>query len=601
MVELYINNKRVFFDNSKQIKITVENPYFASAKSYTLDITIPTMIFDNRKIFGSIDRFEIRKNKLSFPARLVFDNRTLLFGSAQITKVARKNVTVQVVGSMIGDKFFGEFGELYVDELKIGGWLHPEETEIGTMPFDRYSDEYIFMPVWDETNSVVRNERESRIFPDDDGEGMGLPGGVQYKIYEPHCPMPRFMYLLQRIIEVCGYTLAVNNLEIEPWTHLYIANAHTVDDLCEVLPHWTVTEFFKEVENFFNVSIIFDAETKRVSIIKNVTFFDGREHNFSRIDEYQVEIKDIKNSEKSLSYSNIRYDISESEEHKEDVLSDELLENIKTFVFATHQETIKYCNSLSEERRKQVLFKDNTGYYVWGETGDKWSLRLVNEFGQLTRHRDSDNTIDLRICPCAISRKHPMQFTRWRIYGYSVIWEAYPPMLSMENPFGPAVTDDDEEQVEQNVWNMILGEVDVPVKIDGEDRIQVFFFDGYAQGIKKEVDGEYSPIVYYPIPLTDWRKDFFDTGYMITQNQWSLSLVTVPDTDTLAINHTNPYSINTDVEYRIDFEIGDMVPDITKVFMFNNKRYICRKYEYILQNNKLNAIVSGYFYEMAAS
>lgn len=51
MIELYLNNQRVFTDTSKTVKLTKENPYFTQSGSYTLDVSIPMDILENRQFF----------------------------------------------------------------------------------------------------------------------------------------------------------------------------------------------------------------------------------------------------------------------------------------------------------------------------------------------------------------------------------------------------------------------------------------------------------------------------------------------------------------------------------------------------------------------
>ena len=60
-VKLFLDNQEVITDSTQEIKITRENPYFTLSDSYTLDVSIPLSILQNRKFFGSIQKLEKKR------------------------------------------------------------------------------------------------------------------------------------------------------------------------------------------------------------------------------------------------------------------------------------------------------------------------------------------------------------------------------------------------------------------------------------------------------------------------------------------------------------------------------------------------------------
>lgn len=599
MTELYINDQRVYFDDSKQIKITVENPYFSFAGSYSLEVTIPMSIYQNRNVFGNIDRIEVTKENREMPARLVLENRTLINGVAKITKINRDTVIIQLSGRMTGDKFFAEHGDKYINEMDLGT---PTQMEWNTSEahIPGVLGEYVCMPVYDETNNRIYNDIHSRLGED----------GLKYLSSGFSCKMPNFLLILDRIINSCGYKIIRNDVKdrLFGWGHLYIACAHKIDNFGEALPHWKISDFIAEVRNFFDCSILFDADKHEVSIIRNTTFFNGGIQTYPVIDEYVVEMKNADESEKSLSYSDIRYDLSNSSSHQYDRLSEELWERVPLKEFASHDETVAYVNSLSEKDKKSYIYKDDAGYFVWGEEYNNntliWKLTRVNHFCNLIRQPDNENTIDLKICPVGITREQEMRhmeqiFVTGTRPAYKERFRCHVPMLSLENSFGPP------EQFGGNrntpcVWDIITGEEDMPDSTEPEDRLQVFFVDTYLQSLQLDLGGTLSPKIFYPMPFTDWEKDLLTTLVTNRHNHWSLSLQEIAGTASIGDLHANSYSIKTDMEFQFDFQSNE-IPDINKVFIFNNKRYVCRKFEYVLLNNKLSNIIRGYFYEMIGS
>ena len=107
-VTLYLNNKQVFPDNTQNIKLTNENTYFGRADSYTLDVTLPMNVLENRMFFENINRLERSKKVRRMECRLYVDNRCLISGSAKTTQVTERDVKVQLLGGLSEINFLSE-------------------------------------------------------------------------------------------------------------------------------------------------------------------------------------------------------------------------------------------------------------------------------------------------------------------------------------------------------------------------------------------------------------------------------------------------------------------------------------------------------------
>ena len=68
-VKLFLDNHEVIPDSAQEIRITRENPYFTLSDSYTLDVSIPLSILQNRKFFGNIQRIEKKREYMEFVCR----------------------------------------------------------------------------------------------------------------------------------------------------------------------------------------------------------------------------------------------------------------------------------------------------------------------------------------------------------------------------------------------------------------------------------------------------------------------------------------------------------------------------------------------------
>ncbi|MDE5948782.1 MAG: hypothetical protein K2G86_08420, partial [Prevotella sp.] len=184
-----------------------------------------------------------------------------------------------------------------------------------------------------------------------------------------------------------------------------------------------------------------------------------------------------------------------------------------------------------------------------------------------------------------------MNLVEWE---WKEVWRRKVPMLSMENPLGDVTTKNTS-----CVWHSIIGEEEVAKGNSPEDRMQVFFLADNIQYING-VGQQYQQMMYpYPMPFTDSADKLFKLPADMPQNwrdPWSMNL-TRKSQWSVGWLHDNKYTINTQAEIMIDFE-SHIIPSVDKIFLFKNKRYVCKKLEYSLQNGKIAPIIRGYFYQM---
>ncbi len=646
MVNLYLNGTEVFFDNEKTIKVTRENPFFTQSGSYTLDVDIPMSIYQNAVFFKHLNRMQVKKMPVKMSAVLVADNHPLLTGSAIVNSINDKVVKVQLVGGNSDINYTARFENVYIDEIDYG--------ELSTIPgmerhsfngnrrggtylglsyiagsWDAYNKghigvdgEYVLSPVYDETNDSVKNKTEL-LAPDSAGDNPTIyTSGI--------CVLPNLLFVVRKVIEYFGYSIVVNDFDVVPWNKLYVCNARRTLNINEMLPHWNATDFLKEVQYFFNCTIVFDEDSKSARIISNRRYFNDGFFSFNALDEYSVDVaEDGDEHTKSLGSSNIRYNGSDSDSHIYDILSDEVLEGYEHKAYSHYSELSAAVNAMSDTDKKKYIFECPTGHYVWASESDEvsevpsgsghfggassgtsssssdttvWSLKAVNQFGAIIRNPESDSYIDLRICPVAITDKQKAGYyvkdTTSGNHGaaYNLSWELPVQMPSMGNPLGDVIV----RGYEGCVWDGIRGVVDVDSGDSAEDRIQVAFAGSLIQYINKPGITDASKKLPFPMMFTDHLDkavNLSDCNYQNTHESWSLALGHSTAENYLGQLHGNDYSINTKSEIVIDFECPQ-IPFVNHVFVFNSKRYVCKKIEYSVTYRGVNPIARGYFYEM---
>lgn len=647
MIELYLNGKRVFTDTSQEIKLTKENPFFTQSGSYTLDVILPMSILENRQFLSNIQLLQTSKKTRKMEASLIVDNNLLLRGSAVVNTISDRQVKIQLLGGNSDVNFIARNGDVYIDEIDYGkieiydgkgytfagerGGLSYKSYTYISGKWDSYSkpamgdvSDYVLMPVYDESKKEIKNE--TRLFLD---KGDSRP----YLYTHGNAIMPNMIMIIRKVIEHFGYRLTINDVNVMPWNRLVICNARKTFLIQEALPHWTVTDFLKEVQNFFNCTFIFNENDKTAELISNLRYFDNGIQCFEPIDEYTSDVSD-ENEEKTLSLgsSNIKYDMSDSDTHLYDCLSDDVLSGYERKNYDSYDELLHDFNNLSADDKKKYFFICPEGFFIYktnsapdvpvdSESGDgfgggspsglnkedsddTWNLGQVNQFGAIIRNSKTDEYISLKICPVGITTEQMTSYyvevspSGTTLHGavYEKAWETEVQMPSLKNEKGDLPTRD----YTKIVWAGISGTQDIHDKTTAEDRMQVMFVGTKLQYINKPGYTDASKKVPYPMAFTDCLDkaiNLSDCGYRNVHDSWSLALSNCSAEHYLGQLHQNNYLINTQTEIHIQFET-DSIPDVRKIFIFKNRRYVCEKLELTVGEKGLNKLVKGYFFEM---
>lgn len=602
MTELYLNDTQVVFDNSESVKITKENPYFTQSGTYTLDVSIPMNCPENRLFFSNLQRLDVSKSGMKkMDARLIADNHLLLSGSATINSVTDETIKVQLVGDNSDVNFISSAEEVYIDEIDMG----TTERKLvwndwdGTAPGD--VSQYVFMPVYDETNSRVNNAASVRV----------LEGGSATLTLSDLAPMPNLLTVLKKVIGYFGYAVTVNELDVSPWNRIVIANARKCSSLRLALPHWTVKEFLQEIQYFFNCTVIFNSYTKQAEIRSNKDYFTSMQPvAYESVDEYTAEVdEDGGDSGECLANANIRFDASGSPAHEYDIVDDELLDS---YPHEEHESSAELDKSVLVGGSSPLLrrvYDCGDGVFIYGGRNEYnyCSLRQINQFGSLIRDKESDEFIDMRICPVAVTTEHTASAKYYNGSEYvSFEGPVQMPTLECTAPYEKyiihadgSVTQADDDYYIDPIWDALTAEGE-STESEMEDRIQVMFIDEKKQYIGNPEDTDTACLCPYPMGFTDHidkAVSLENMGFTNTHSPWSLALKATSAQCYLGQLHANNYTVDTRTEYQIDFEADD-IPDVSRIFIFGNKRFVCKKLEMQIGSLGRDRIIKGYFHEM---
>lgn len=587
---LYLNNTMVYPDSNQTIRMTLENPYFTESEAYTLEVTLPTDILENRKFFGNIHRMERSKQTEPMDCRMMVNNRPVLVGTARVTQVTETAVKVQLLGGRSEINFLSSENKDYIDELDLGYVIATRVTRVGTIDSSGGGRaEYIYSlstgmrikstPVYDETQMQFGHTRQLCLVD-----------------------------LVQFCIEHYGFSLERNDIDVAPWNNIYIATAMDTRIIRHTLPHWTVSEFLKEACRFFNVTIYTDPIHKTASIVSNTDLPNRSTVSLTPIDEYTAELTEDDEAG-CMANDTLEYQLSDSEHHDYDMIDEELRKTASRLEYASRSAALQAWQEMSSVVRDKKVFSTATeGDYASWTHEFNWKdqntpseqFTKIDMFAPLDR---GGNTTELKIVPVAMGYIYEeIENPGSAVYKY---WLVIP---SMANPMpgegygqrmgGRRGSSGTASEDSTSVQDYIEGS-SLPEKTEKEDRMQVMFVDDTVQTYGayytsvQDTWEEYEGTVGFTD--ADLKPQFAGSAHL----PWSLSLNPTRTSSYLGLLHRNGYSFNTKVKTTMKFA-ADEIPDPRSIFIIKNKRYGCEKIEANIDSSGFDRLMTGYFYEMTS-
>ena len=239
MIQLFLDGKPVQIKSTTKIKLTLENSFFSTGSEYTYEVELPLALKDNRAFFGAMGRLDVAKPTRQYKARLMYNNRTVLDGAANITQITNHSVKLQLLGQLAMHNSNDKEDRVYIDELDLGNFamdLAPEvygKTATGpafaygrtdgrnTLGVDSWANDpnkpIQFYPCRNTSVDAVANDWAAEV----NAAGTGLmiswipckwregESGTDLKDYSGRImsPQPMLWYLIKKIAAAIGRTI----------------------------------------------------------------------------------------------------------------------------------------------------------------------------------------------------------------------------------------------------------------------------------------------------------------------------------------------------------------------------------------------------------
>ena len=616
MIKLIIDGKEAVIKAGTSFKLTRMNPYFEDQGDFTFEVQLPLDgCAENLAIFGALHRAEVGlagwANK-ELPMHLIAPPVNVV-GVAKVMTVSEAEVKVQLLAGKSAVNDFGKDAEgkdLYIDELDLGLKLDNTNTPVGHQePYDR-DHLFVTFPVRDGNGMIVNYPLWSFYVGPTDWERQACK-------YQNYAVQPYLATVINQIFKKLGYVQILNVFNLSWLKDVFVANNVQTNNVDDILPHWTVEEFFTELRNAFGVYLevkrgtdVLGQSWEYVNLVSLTSHYSGGADVVLEqvTDELTADI-DHDESAKTTKEGNTDY------EHESISgilrLPDEVWQHaiIKTFNNESLLRLWVGRNIKTEEEKStsKWLFVDlnlnRTYAYLKSAKDGKFYLAQVDVFPPLIRNgafykaaTNREINTKLRIVPLQMAYQ---DFNCEIVRDPNYIWyfeklntdkfKGIPILMSSADSVVP-------DKQTYSVNGVINGDADSTTdETKKADKLYVAFNPNVAW----EKSGEVFP---YKVPL--------GINYLPTEDGFYLPLslnTNIPqpfslrpslnEAASVGYNLEFMQSIKTAVERQFLF-LDDVDVDPTATYVIKGKRYACHKIEVTIDTNGVQPLKRGYFYEI---
>ena len=649
---LTINGQQAALKKGSSIEYVSENRIFTDADDYSMEIELPLADCpQNLDIFGMITRKDVDTGDIFFDAMLQ-DTNFFKRGAVVITGITHEAVKVQFLEKRSYQNFFPRFDETYIDELDLGKWpsTYPDnlpntggatprpgagETTYAS-PAELWArTDYTALPWVNNTSGNLQNaarwnasanKYEWKVNPDND-EDTDYCRGLSFQ--------PNLLWITRKICEALGYAHDFSLWESSDYRHLWLMNttpyANSNRTWASALPHWTVNEFFQELEKLLLCE--FDIDHARSTIACTATADNieaaGTIHISKVVDAFTVEV--TTDEEKSGYKAMLNQGYAAGGHRLDNIYSCPwYLEQMTQADGTVRCRSYATLNELLNSNVRQEALPDSGGcwglhyaqdvdtYFVlevmqrvkyrtggreeWDNWGNVTRLVPINRFGPLIIDKDHPDDIDeMKIVPAWIDETDGT-------IGNVVFLECG------ETGEGDSAYSDQthtgrprwSEKVDQDVpiqWGAL------PTVSAGKREKSGAVFDKLFVAYWWGDYSRFAPRLPHP-----WT-DTFDVDYSYSapnpnSNAGTL-MVTWKRTDSgkacsLRLNNAaygqgverrTYYPVDQKKKYTFSF-LADKIPNVRSLFHIDGKRYLCEKLTATFTEDGMSHLIKGNFYKI---
>lgn len=582
-MQLLIEGKHAVLKADASFDYIAENRAFSDADDYTLSITLPLAgCAENMRIFGHLERIDFSSRHIVMEAAIV-DRDFSRHGVITVVEANEKDLKCQFLNGRSVQNFMTTFDDIYINELDLGSFPSDSLPPVVSFGDIDHGSCCVALPWWNESAEAMNNEVIA-----ENGSlkwaGSTLAAGkLSY--------MPYLIEITKRICNQLGYTFDFSEWEDSGERYLLICNvlpaSWDIPQFARALPHWTVSEFFSELEKLLVCEIDINHRSQHIgmSFSKNIPAIRSVVKIDNPLDSFSSEISYEDDLCRFRGIANIRYADRGDEKWKLEQcrwLIDLMKAEGKYYLeFRTEAEfrdwyhaefgaTGPWITGKDTERGENVgmlIHIVESGRYgmwrvVYGNTAIYPNMYLyewldLNRFGDRIIDPESNNEIELHMVPACIQTTD---------YDHGLCLFLSPSNFNESEDY-------DSDGVRQPIAysHFLKGEPDSVAEY--YDKIHLAYWDGHSANDNNNV--LFPDRVTPPCPFVDER--------------FSLDLRYRDYLSGLAVNPREKLKISW---------LADSIPDVRSLFYIKGKIYLCEKITATFTVDGMSQLLKGDFYQL---
>ena len=603
-MEIIVDHKLAVLKKGTAFDFVSENRYFSGADSYSMAITFPLVgCAQNIKIFGHINRKDVVAQKLLFDCELR-DGNFFKHGSITITEINDIEVKTQFLEGRSVQNYSDSFDVLYINELELGYPNTSTSSFAANAHIGKNIDSglnYLALPwVNNSTGNVQNRPNDSSSWP---SSWHYNTRGLSFQ--------PYLVYLLQQICNALGYTYDFSKLMNSQYKYLVVCNtlpyAWGCRNWATALPHWTLTEFFEQLEYFLNGEFNIDHNSKHISFCFSTEAISeaGTVELTNIVDEFSSTVEDA-GSCKYREYVNLKF--AECSHRKWKYYSCkwfvDMMKN-QDVILSTELGNYNYGKFYREVNGAQRLYIEMAGAADYVQVYyNGWSLEYLY-------YCRAENTyfIIRNYGSYIVDSSKPENYEGNKRYLNT---------LEPINMFGDSVVDEEAESIEIKIVPAWIDEA----WADGAFKGDALFLDcgeylnsansmipwDYANQKLSAGESERSVEYFDKLYMGFWNGSTYNAMYghythpvidhILTyprQMDFELTYFSMRLRSPIMITNNATHKIASNKKYKFSFLAKD-VPNVRSLFIIHGQRYICEKITANFTENGMSELMKGEFW-----
>lgn len=568
-----------------------ENREFSDADDYTMTVTFPLKDCpENIAIFGHMHRMDTWARKMKLRASISCGS-FFREGVITVIEVSEVEVKCQLLFGKSLQNFGIDIDDTYINELPIASCGSIRIGQNPTVPGTIDNEvNYVCLPwVNDSADGHLNNEMLVDDKTYEVGDTPGLVWGEQAQSDGMKSCMPYLIYVAKRICDEVGYTYDFRDWELSEDRFLLVCNCLPgtwgIEEIARALPHWTVTEFFDEIEKILMCEFDIDEVSHTVTChysradiaAKPVVTLDNIVDSFT---------DDVRSESDTLKYrpqSQYEYaDRGDSDWKFDDCqwLVEYMRSKGKLKEFDSFNDMDRYVSSVAGSRVD--VGKDNVrgeelgvvyyvkavdDYYVlfvrpeikWDGTHYNYYFRRINICSSTALDAEDKETVELKCVPARIAETD---------------YEHGKAVFLAPSSFDES-EDIDEDAIRQPMAYSMILRGESKGLAEYYDKLYLAYWQGEIEWDIYYHNGVRISRPYPPCPVVDSR---FRLGSKLAS---IYSNITIYGTEKMKISW-----------------LADSIPDVRSVFIIRGRRYVCEKITATFSESGMSQLLKGEFWQI---